>query len=116
MKTSIKLKIFGIFFVVILIVIGSVYWKYFGTAERKNITMRKVENLQGLKMTVHVFSYSGRILRTYENVSKITSGKGDRSYTYFRTSDNRYVQIPNSVCYIAEDNFIEGDKKKETSK
>ncbi len=103
MKTSIKLKIFGVFLVIASIIVGYFYFKYFFSEEQKNITKRKIENLQGLNLKVTVFGMDGKILATYKNVGKITSSTDGRNYTYFRTSDDRYVQIPNSVWYIAED-------------
>lgn len=103
MKLSTKLKIAGVLLVVFLFIGGYFYFKYFFSQEQKNITKRRIENLQGLNLTVTVFGMDGKILRVYKNVKKITSATGGRAYTYFRTSDDRYVQIPNSVFYIAED-------------
>ena len=103
MKLSIKIKIVGVFLTIGMIIAGYFYFKYYFSEEQKNITKRKIENLQGLNLTVTIFGMNGKILATYKNVKKITSAIDGRAYTYFRTNDDRYVQIPNSVFYIAED-------------
>lgn len=103
MKT--KLKIVAV--VLVLFLIGGVYlyFKYFFTYEQRNITQRKIETVIGQNLTVTVFSFDGKTVKQWRNVKKITSGIGERnlSYTYFYTSENKYVQIPNSVLYIAEE-------------
>jgi hypothetical protein len=103
MKLSIKIKIVGVFLTIGMIITGYFYFKYYFSEEQKNITKRKIENLQGLNLTVTIFGMNGKILATYKKVKKITSAIDGRDYTYFRTNDDRYVQIPNSVFYIAED-------------
>jgi hypothetical protein len=103
MKT--KIKILAV--ILVFFAIGGVYlyFKYYFTYEQKNITQRKIETVIGQNLTVTVFSFDGKIVKQWQNVKKITSGIGDRnlSYTYFYTNDNKYVQIPNSVLYIAEE-------------
>ena len=101
MKT--KIKVFGVILIILLIVGGYFYFKYFFTYEQKNITKRKIETITGQNLTVTVFGFDGRIIKRWTSVEKITSGKGDRNYTFFYTKDNKYVQIPNSVWYIAEE-------------
>ncbi len=98
-----KLKLF-LFIVIIILGIGSYfYFKYFFTYEQKNITRRKIETFTGQNLTITVFGFDGKIIKRWTNVKKITSAKGERNYTYFYTKDNKYVQIPNSVWYLAEE-------------
>lgn len=103
MKT--KLKIIGVVLILILILGVYLYFKYFFTYTQKNIFQRKVETITGQNLTISVFGYDGRIIKRWINVKKITSGVGDRNltYTYFYTRDNKYVQLPNSIWYIAEE-------------
>lgn len=98
-----KLKIAGIVAAVLLVVVLFVYFRYFFTYEQRNVMKRKIETVTGQNLTITVFSYEGKIVKRWTNVRKITSGKGERNYTFFYTSDNRYVQIPDSVMYIAEE-------------
>ncbi|MFW5808825.1 MAG: hypothetical protein ACOC2H_10600 [Spirochaetota bacterium] len=79
------------------------YFRYFFTFEQKNIVKRKIETITGMDLTVTIFDVNGKIVKRWYNVKKITSGTTNRSYTYFYTQDNKYVQIPNSVWYIAEE-------------
>lgn len=100
-----KLIVAGVILTVLAIGIGYLYFRYYFTYEQKNIVQRKIETFTGQNLTVTIFGFDGRIIKRWENVKKITSGVGERNftYTYFFTSDNRYVQIPNSVWYIAEE-------------
>jgi hypothetical protein len=96
--------IFGSVAVVVVAAIG--FWLYFFyfNIERSNILKRSIDKYTGQDLTVTIFSYDGKIIKQWHNVKKITSG-GDSSryYTYFYTQDGKYVQIPNSVTYIAEE-------------
>ncbi len=70
--------------------------------------IRKLETITGSNLTVTVFGLDAKVIKRWKNIKKITSGKsndqgGERNYTYFYTSDNKYVQIPDSVWYIAEE-------------
>ena len=98
-----KVKIIA--FVLLLLCIGGtyLYFKYFFTYEQKNILRRKIETITGQNLTITVFGYDGKIIKRWQNVDKITAAKGDRAYTFFYTKDNKYVQIPDSVWYIAEE-------------
>jgi len=98
-----KLKIAGVIAVILLIAGLFLYFRYFFTYEQRNIVKRQIETVTGQNLTITVFSYDGKIVKRWTKVRKITSGKENRSYTYFYTSDNRYVQIPDSVMYIAEE-------------
>ena len=103
MTISKKIKLIAI--VLIFLGMGGVflYFKYFFTYEQKNILKRKVEAITGSNLTITIFSYNGTIIKRWDHIKKITSAKENRNYTYFYTKDNRYVQIPNSVLYIAEE-------------
>lgn len=101
MSTKFKL---GAALIVVLLISGVyLYFKYFFTYEQKNIFKRQIETITGQNLTVTVFGFDGRIIKRWTNVEKITSGKGVRSYTFFYTKENKYVQLPDSVWYIAEE-------------
>ena len=102
---SIKVKITGAIIVAILLGLVFVYFRYFFTFEQKNIIQKKIDTVTGQNLTVTVFGMDGKIIKRWMNVKKITSGSGERnfSYTYFYTHENKFVQIPNSVWYIAEE-------------
>jgi len=100
---STKLKITTALTVIILTSGVYLYFKYFFTYEQKNILKRQIETITGQNLTVTVFGFDGRVIKRWTNVQKITSGKGVRSYTFFYTNDNKYVQLPDSVWYIAEE-------------
>lgn len=91
--------------VFILLGLGTVlYFRYYFTYEQKNVVRRKVQTVTGQNLTVTVFGFDGEIIKRWVNVKKVTSGEGsERPYTFFYTEDGRYVQIPNSVWYIAEE-------------
>ncbi len=105
MKLGTKFKLTGIVLVLLAVLAGYFYFKYYFTYTQKNIVQKKLETITGQNLTVTVFGYDGRIIKRWTNVKKITSGSGERNltYTYFYTSDERYVQLPNSVWYIAEE-------------
>ena len=69
----------------------------------QNITNRKIEAITGQNLTVTIFGFDGRIIKRWTGVKKITSFKDQRNYTFFYTKDGKYVQIPDSVWYIAEE-------------
>jgi len=98
-----KLKI-ALFILVILGIISLYfYFKYYFTYEQKNVTQRKIEEITGQNLSVTIFGFDGHIIKRWTGVKKITSGKETKSYTYFYTKDGKYVQIPDSVWYIAEE-------------
>jgi len=103
-----KIKIISVVIIILLIVFGFIYFKYFFTYEQRNVFQRRIESITGQNLTVTVFGFDGRIIKRWQNVQKITSGRsrdgsGERNYTFFYTKDNKYVQIPDSVWYIAEE-------------
>lgn len=98
-----KLKIAGAVTLVIVIISLFVYFKFFFTYEQRNIVKRQIESVTGQNLTITVFSLDGKIVKRWTGVQKITSGQNLRNYTYFYTRDNKYVQIPDSVWYIAEE-------------
>lgn len=100
---STKIKVIGSVIIVALIITTFFYFKYFFTVEQKNVLQRKLENITGQNLTVTVFGFDGRIIKRWYKIEKITSGKEGRNYTFFYTKNNRYVQLPNSVWYIAEE-------------
>jgi len=102
------------FKIIILIVLAVfavglfVFFKYFFTFEQRQLIRRQIGSVTGQNLTVTVFGYDGRIIKRWVNVQKITSGRakdesGERNYTYFYTREGKYVQIPDSVWYIAEE-------------
>ncbi len=99
-----KFKVAALLLIVITAIGGYIYVKYFITHDKKNKFKRSLEEYTGQNLTITIFSYEGKIVKRWKNVPKITSGEGtERNYTYFYTSKNKYVQIPNSVWYIAEE-------------
>ncbi len=100
---KLKFKIISASIIFILIVSLFIYFRYFFTFEQRNVMKRRIETITGQNLTVTVFSFDGKIVKRWTGVKKITSGKGERNYTFFYTQDNKYVQIPNSVWYIAEE-------------
>jgi len=98
-----KSRIIFVAVIFLLIVSGYFYFKYFFTYEQKNITQRKIESITGQNLTVTIFGFDGRIIKRWTGVKKITSFQDQRNYTFFYTKEGRYVQIPNSVWYIAEE-------------
>jgi lipopolysaccharide export system protein LptC len=89
--------------VILLIFAAYFYFKYYFTEEQKNITQRKIETITGQNLTVTVFGFDGRVIKRWTGVRKITSFKDERNYTFFYSKDGKYVQIPDSVWYIAEE-------------
>ena len=89
--------------VVLLIFAAYFYFRYYFTEEQKNITQRKIDTITGQDLTVTVFGFDGRIVKRWTAIKKITSFQDERNYTFFYTKDGKYVQIPDSVWYIAEE-------------
>lgn len=98
-----KSRIIAIVVILLLIISVYFYFKYFFTYEQKNITQRKIESITGQNLTVTIFGFDGRIIKRWTGVKKITSFQDQRNYTFFYTKEGRYVQIPDSVWYIAEE-------------
>lgn len=98
-----KLKIAAVIVILLSGVGIYLYFKYFFTYEQKNVLKRNIESITGQNLKISILSYDGKVIKRWENVQKITSGKDERNYTYFYTKDNKYVQIPDSVWYIAEE-------------
>lgn len=98
-----KLYVFGSILLVLLVLGVYLYFKYFFSYEQKNIVQRKIETITGQNLTITVFGYDGRIIKRWYGVQKITTPKDGRNYSFFYTQDGKYVQIPASVWYIAEE-------------
>jgi hypothetical protein len=98
-----KAKIIFVILILLSIVFVYLYFKYFFTYEQKNITQKKIESITGQNLTITIFDFNGRIIKRWVGVKKLTEFQDNRNYTFFYTSDNRYVQIPSSVWYIAEE-------------
>ncbi|HNX24546.1 MAG TPA: hypothetical protein PKG60_10895 [Spirochaetota bacterium] len=98
-----KSRIIMIILTLLLVLGAYFYFRYYFTEEQKNITQRKLETITGQNLTVTIFGFDGRIIKRWTGVKKITSFKDERNYTFFYTKDGKYVQIPDSVWYIAED-------------
>lgn len=108
MIASTKFKIAGAVALVILILGMIVFFRYLFTYEQRQQLQRKIGSVTGQNMTVTIFGFDGRVIKRWVGIEKITSGytrsgSGERTYTYFFTKDGRYVQIPDSVWYIAEE-------------
>jgi len=101
MKT--KFKIIAVVIAIFLVLGTFLYFKYYFTYEQKNVLQRRIETITGQDLTVTIFGFDGRIIKRWVNVTKISAAKDKRNYTYFYTKDNKYVQIPDSVWYIAEE-------------
>ena len=105
---SLKSKVIVVSLVLVIGIGVFLYFRYFFTYEQSNIFQRRIESITGQKLTVTIFGFDGRVIKRWVNVQKITSGyardgSGERNYTFFYTKDNKYVQIPDSVWYIAEE-------------
>ncbi len=108
MAGSLKGKIIGITIVVLLVLSAFIFFRYFFTFEQRQQFMRKVDTVTGQNMTITVFGYDRRIIKRWIGIQKITSGytrgvSGERNYTFFYTREGKYVQLPDSVWYIAEE-------------
>lgn len=100
---SLKSK-FTIGALILVLFIGIfIFFRYLLTYEQRNFLKRSVDTFTGQNMTVTIFGYDGKIVKRWTNIQKISSTKDLRDYVFFYTKDNKYVQIPNSVWYIAEE-------------
>lgn len=99
MKKYLILTIVSVF----LISAGVLFFRYFFTFEERNKLQRKLDNVTGQNLTVTVFDVNGKIIKRWYGIGKITSAEDGKGYTYFYTSANKYVQMPSSVWYIAEE-------------
>ncbi len=103
-----RIKIIGVGVVIILIISGILFFKYFFTFEQRQQVKRKIDTVTGQNLTVTVFGFDGKIIKRWVRIQKMTSGysrpgSGERAYTFFYTREGKYVQIPDSVWYIAEE-------------
>jgi hypothetical protein len=108
MAVKTKLAVIGIVLSVFMVFGVVIYFKYFFTYEQRQLVKRKIGSVTGQNMTVTVFGFDGKIIKRWVGIEKITSGyaranAGERSYTFFYTREGKYVQIPDSVWYIAEE-------------
>ena len=90
---------------VILTVVLSVFifFRFFFTYEQRNKFTRSIETVTGQNLRITVFDMNGKIIKRWSGVQKITSSGTDKNYTYFYTEDGKYVQLPDSLWYIAEE-------------
>ncbi len=100
---SLRTKLIGAALAVLIVTGVFVYFRYFFTYEQRNIIRRQLDSITGQNLTVTVFGWDGRIIKRWTNVQKISSGKDLKYYTFFYTKDGKYVQIPASVWYVAEE-------------
>lgn len=100
---SLKTKLIGAVLAVLIVTGVFVYFRFFFTYEQRNIIRRQLDSITGQNLTVTVFGWDGRIIKRWTNVQKISSGKDLKYYTFFYTKDGKYVQIPASVWYVAEE-------------
>lgn len=98
-----KFKLFIALLIILSIVGGYFYMKYYFTYEQKNITQKKIESIKGQNLVVTVFGLDGKIIKRWTGIKKITAWSDERNYTFFYTKEGKYVQIPESVWYIAEE-------------
>jgi hypothetical protein len=98
-----RTRIIGLILILLLAAALFIFLRYFLTYEQRNRFQRNISTVTGQNLTVTIFGYDGRIIKRWTGVQKITSGQEERSYTYFYTRDKKYVQIPDSVWYLAEE-------------
>lgn len=103
MSIKSKLTTGLIIFLILSVISVFVYFKYFFTYEQRNVFQRKVETITGQNLTITLFTVDGEIIKRWTGIRKITSGPEHRNYVYFYTKEGKYVQIPNSTWYIAEE-------------
>jgi hypothetical protein len=93
-----------LFIVTLFLLLGIfIFFRFFFTYEQRNRFERSIGSVTGQNLVVTIFDMNGKIVRKYTGVQKITSGEPSRGYIYFYTAGNKYVQIPDSVWYIAEE-------------
>lgn len=100
---SVKSLFIKIIIAVFLILGVGIYFKYFFNYEQRNKIKRELETITGQNLVVTVFDMNGKIVKRWTGVQKITSSAGATPYSYFYTKDNKYVQLPNSVWFLAEE-------------
>jgi hypothetical protein len=108
MALGTKSKIILISFLVLVGIGTFIFFKYFFTYEQRQLIRRQISSVTGQNLTITVFGFDGRVIKRWVGIQKITSGRaragaGERNYVYFYTRDGKYVQIPDSVWYIAEE-------------
>ncbi len=108
MQPKTRIKIISVFLIVAAFLAIFIYFRYFFTFEQRQVIKRKIGSVTGQNLTVTIFGFDGRVIKRWAGVQKITSGyardsSGERNYTYFYTREGKYVQIPDSVWYIAEE-------------
>lgn len=108
MQPKTRVRIISFFLVILAVIVTVVYFRYFFTFEQRQVIKRKIGSVTGQNLTVTVFGFDGKIIKRWSGIQKITSGysrdrAGERNYTYFYTREGKYVQIPDSVWYIAEE-------------
>ena len=103
MKLVTKLKIFIVLLIILSISGGYLYFRYYPHLDKKVVPLKTLESFTGESLTVTIFSHDGKIIKRWTGVKKVKSWSDDRNYTFFYTRDGKYVQIPNSVWYLAEE-------------
>lgn len=88
---------------IIILASGFIFFRYFFTYEQRNKVMRTIETVTGQNLRITVFDMNGKIVKRWVHVQKITSGGTGKNYTFFYTEDGKYVQLPDSIWYIAEE-------------
>jgi hypothetical protein len=90
-----------ILIILIIIIFFSVYMLFIKSDGDKN-TSKKTDALHNKNITLTIFGNDGRIIKRWINVKGITADKNG-SHTSFHTRDGKYVLMPNSLWYIAEE-------------
>ena len=108
MEIRTKSKVIIFLIIAMLLISGIIYFRFFFLYEERVVIGRKSVSITGMNLTVTIFGCDGKIVKRWKNVNKITSGRApdgstERYYTSFFTRDRKYVQIPNSVWYVAEE-------------
>jgi hypothetical protein len=80
-----------------------IYFRFFFTYEQRNRFSRSIEIVTGQNLKVTILDAGGKTVESWSGIQKISSGGPDRNYVFFYTKNGKYVQIPNSVWYIAEE-------------
>jgi hypothetical protein len=97
-----KYLIIGILSIVIIGMLF-LFFRYFFTYEQRNRVKRSIESVTGQNLRVTVYDMNGKVLRQWEHIEKISTGGTDRHYIFFYTDGGKYVQIPDSAWYVAEE-------------
>jgi len=85
-----KIKVLSVLFVIILLITGFLFFRYFFTFEQRQQFQRKIDTVTGQNLTVTVFGFDGKIIKRWVGIQKITSGytrpsSGERTSTFFYT-------------------------------